>query len=326
MAKSAAAAALIALVAVAGSGMPAAAQTAPIFRFTTDEFWLNLHHFLYVLGRAEAKMPDASRAAVAGAPADSEQGSAALTADERQMWREAIAFYAAGPGRKDAIFDASLAAIAGALASAGDDVSLAGAAIDPQLRATLERAAAPYRKAWWPQHRAANIARRGEIQALVERHGGAVLAFITHAYGMAWPSDGYPVHFSAWANWAGAYSTHGILMVSSLDRAGRGFDGLEVAFHEGMHEWDTAMNGLLFAEARRAGKRLPPNVSHGLIFMTAGEAVRRVDPDHVPYAVANRVWERGYDPVKPPLDDVWMPYLRGAGTRDETIAALIARF
>jgi len=39
-----------------------------IFRFEADEFWLNLHHFLYVLGRAEAKMADASREAVAGAP------------------------------------------------------------------------------------------------------------------------------------------------------------------------------------------------------------------------------------------------------------------
>jgi len=59
--------------------------------------------------------------------------------------------------------------------------------------------------------------------------------------------------------------------------------------------------------------------------MTAGEAVRRVDPDHVPYADANGVWERGYDRVKPPLDEVWKPYLRGAATRDEAIAALVSR-
>ena len=112
--------AVVFLVAIA-AGRPASApaiQTAspPIFRFNTDEFWLNLHHFLYVLGRAEAKMPDASRAAVAGAPADAEQGLAALTADQRQTWREAVAFYAAGPGRKDATFDEPLSAIAAALA------------------------------------------------------------------------------------------------------------------------------------------------------------------------------------------------------------------
>ena len=32
---------------------PAAQPT--FFTFETDEFWLNLHHFLYVLGQAEAK-------------------------------------------------------------------------------------------------------------------------------------------------------------------------------------------------------------------------------------------------------------------------------
>ncbi len=317
----------LAFIVVARSSAPAALQTAPIFRFNTDDFWLNLHHFLYVLGRAEAKMPNASRAAVAGAPADSEQGLAALTADERKAWHDAIAFYAAGPSRKDAVFDESLSAGAAALVSAHDDGSLEGSALDPNLRSALERAAPLYRKGWWQQHHAANIARRREIEALVDRHGAAVLGFITQKYGMAWPEAGHPVHFSGWANWAGAYSTfRGLLVMSSLDRASRGFDGVEIAFHEGMHQWDMAMNGLLFAEARRTGKRLPPNVSHGIIFMTAGEAVRRVDPDHVPYADANGVWNLGYDRVKPPLDDAWRPYLHGAGTRDEAIAALIAKF
>src|SRR5438309_1253849 len=45
-------------------------QRAPLFRFETDELWLNLHHFLYVLGRAEAKTQDSSRDAVACASAD----------------------------------------------------------------------------------------------------------------------------------------------------------------------------------------------------------------------------------------------------------------
>lgn len=36
---------------------------APILRFESDGFWLNLHHYLYVLGRVEAKMPDVTRAA-----------------------------------------------------------------------------------------------------------------------------------------------------------------------------------------------------------------------------------------------------------------------
>jgi hypothetical protein len=56
-------AATVAPAAVAQPPNPA----PPIFRFEADEFWLNLHHFSYVLGPAEAKTADASREAVAGA-------------------------------------------------------------------------------------------------------------------------------------------------------------------------------------------------------------------------------------------------------------------
>jgi len=315
---------LSAIVAVA---LSAQTPARPIFRFSTDDFWLNLHHFLYVLGRAEAKMADASRAAVAGAPADSERGLAALTPDERQIWRDAIAFYAAGPSRKDAVFDDSLSAITSATADAGDRAEPpAGAPIDAALRSTLERAAPVYRKSWWTAHREANVGRRDDIQALVDRHGAAVLAYITRAYGMAWRSEGYPVHLSGWANWAGAYSTNGnLLVMSSLDRATLGYGGLEIAFHEGMHQWDRQMNDLLFAEVRKQGRRLPANASHAMIFFTAGDAVRRVSPDHVPYADANGIWQSGFQRFKAPLDEVWKPYLDGTGTRDEAISAFVAR-
>jgi hypothetical protein len=305
---------------------PARAASA-IFVFHTDEFWLNLHHFLYVLGRADAKLPDASRDAVAGAPADANRVLERLGADEHHAWDEAVTFYANGPSRKDAIFDEPLPEVTRTLAEAGDRAQLADLpSLSPAWRATLLRVAPLYRSGWWPAHRAANVARRDAIQALVDRHGAAVLAFITRAYGMEWPDAGYPVHFSGWANWAGAYSTTGnLLVMSSLDTSTSGFDGLEIAFHEGMHQWDRAMNDLLFSEARRANRRLPPNVSHALIFYTAGAAVQRVAPGHVPYADAYGVWTRGYDRLKPALDEVWKAYLDGTGTRSDAIAALVER-
>jgi hypothetical protein len=81
------------------------ARSAPIFNFHDDEFWLNLHHFLYVLGRAENKTRDSSRAAVSGAPADQQQGMARLTTQEQAVWKEAVLNYAAGPAKKDLVFD-----------------------------------------------------------------------------------------------------------------------------------------------------------------------------------------------------------------------------
>ena len=304
-----------------------ARSAGPIFVFHADGFWLNLHHFLYVLGRAEAVMPDATRDAVAGAPADSIRGAEGLTAEEHHAWDEAVTFYANGPSRKDLVFDQPMATITRALAAAGERPQLLEVSeVDAPWRATLLRVAPIYRKTWWPAHRAANRARQAELEALTSRHGAAVLAFITRAYGMTWPAAGYPVNFSAWANWAGAYSTSGnLLVMSSLDRATAGYGGLEIAFHEGMHQWDRQMNELLFGEARRTGRRLPPNLSHALIFFTAGEAVRRLAPaGYVKYADANGVWDRGFQRFNAPLEQVWKPYLDGKGTRDQAIAALVA--
>ncbi|HEU5130883.1 MAG TPA: hypothetical protein VFT26_02225, partial [Pyrinomonadaceae bacterium] len=49
-----------------------AATSKRIFVFHNDELWLNLHHFLYVLGRVENKTTDSSRTAVVSAPKDEE--------------------------------------------------------------------------------------------------------------------------------------------------------------------------------------------------------------------------------------------------------------
>jgi hypothetical protein len=317
---------------------------APIFKFETGEFWLNLHHFLYVLGRAEAKERDASREAVSGAPADAERGLATLKDDERQAWRAAVTAYANGLSKKDAIFDAPLPALTAALAQAGDAAILASpsaavgtaaaqsagstaggtaagagpATIDAATRATLERVAPIYRRVWWPAHRASNDAWRTATQSLVDRHGRAVLEFLTKAYGQQWPAAGYAVHLSMYANWAGAYSTDGRLLVVATNSAAgtSGLDGLESVFHEGMHQWDDEMIPTIERIARANNLTAPPRLSHALIFFTAGEAVKRVAPSHVPYADANGVWDRGMRLVKPPIVEAWKPYLDGPSLGD----------
>lgn len=203
----------------------------------------------------------------------------------------------------------------------------AGAAIDAATRATLERAAI-YRKAWWPAHRAANRAWQASTQALVDRHGATVLAFLTKVYGLAWPAGGYPVHLAVYANWTGAYSTSGNLLVVSTgrDSGTHGLHGLEIAFHEGMHQWDDVVIAALRAQARRLGSEAPPeDLSHAIIFYTAGESVRRVAPDHVPYAQAFGIWNRGLGALKPSLDASWKPYLDGRSTRGEAFAALVGK-
>jgi hypothetical protein len=304
----------------------AVAAKQQIFVFHTDEFWLSLHHFLYVLGRAQNRERDASRDAVVGAPSDEQRGLSKLNASEREIWRKAVSSYAAGPSKRDIVFDDPLPDVTNTLTRARDAGSLTGFSFDPTISSILESAAAIYRKAWWDQHHSANRKWQKTIQRLVDKHGASVLAFITKAYKTQWPVNGFDVHISAYANWAGAYSTkNNLLVLSSLDLSTQGAYGFETIFHEGMHQWDEQIQDALIEQAKRIGKYFPRALSHSLIFYTAGDAVRRVIPNHVPYAERFGVWERGWGSFKDALDAAWKPYLDGHGTRNEAFAAVITR-
>jgi hypothetical protein len=301
-------------------------RTVTIFVFHTDEFWLNLHHFLYVLGRAENKERDTAREAVSGAPADQEGGLAKLTAKEQKVWHEAVASYAAGPSKKDIVFDSPMPALTAALARAADAKIPSGSEIDPEIAAILLRAAPIYRKAWWNKHHEANRNWHKVIDTLVKRHGDDVLRFLTNAYKLQWPAAGFPVHVSAYTNWAGAYSTTGnLLVLASQSPSLQGAYGLETIFHEAMHQWDDQVFEAMRTQAIALNKFFPRGLTHSLIFFTAGEAVSREIPGHVPYAEKFGVWQRGMGPFKAPLEEIWKPYLDGRGTRDEAFAALIER-
>jgi hypothetical protein len=296
---------------------------APIFRFETDGLWLNLHHSLYVLGRAEAGLPDAGRRAVVGAPQEAERGLAGLSPEDKALWREAVGIYVAGASRLDAVFDEELVTATRALVGAE---SLDGAGLDPAWAAALERAAPLYSRVWWPEHLSANRAWVEAMEPLVAEHGAAVLAFLTRAYGRSWLEDGYPVQVSGYSNWAGAYSTEGrLLVVSSLDDETRGtLAGLESVFHEAAHQWDEAVLDELIAAAKAEGVRFDAGLSHALLFFTAGEAVRSVAPDYVPYARAYGVWDRGSGVFLPAIEAGWQPYLRGPDLgREEARAAAL---
>lgn len=312
--------------AVSTASSEPAHEQEPIFRFTTDSFWLNLHHFLYVLGRAEAQMPDIERRAVAQAPDDQERGLATLPPEQQQLWRQAVSTYAQGPSQLSVTFDEELFTASRRLAKAGD--SLAGVELEPTLAAALQQAAPIYRQVWWPEHQAANQTWVEAIEPLLEKHGQPVLNFITKASGLPWPADGFPVQMSGYSNWAGAYSTEGpLLVLSSLDPAFRGTSvGLETVFHEAMHQWDEANFEALVAAAKARRVRFPQGLDHAMLFFTVGEAFRTVIPEHIPYAHQFGVWQRRSGKFLPMLEKSWRPYLHGLVPRNHALANLMHHF
>ena len=317
----------VVLTAATASATVAARQPSgpPAAFFVFDQpFWLNLHHFLYVLGRAEARTADSQRRAVARAPADMDEGLKALDEGEQRAWRAAVSFYATGPSTKEVIFDGDMVSLGRALAADGDRAALDSVGQDSKIVDTLRRVAPLYRKAWWPRHEQANRVFIDRLQPMVAQHGEAVRGFITRAYGQKWPQAGFPIQVSAYANWAGAFSTSaGVIVMSSLDPSTEGLRALESVFHEAIHQWDDAMEALLSAEARRQRAVIPDDLSHALIWLTAGQAMRSIKSDYVTYAEAEGIWNRSLGRLKPALEAAWQPYLAGQGTREEALAALI---
>ena len=300
------------------------AQTAtPIFRFETDGFWLNLHHFLYVLGRVEAKMPDITRAAVAGAPADEAEGLKTLTDAERRAWREAVTVYAGGLSKLETVFDRALYDVTNAVRRASPDRAASTLQIDVAVAGALDRAAPIYRKAWWPRHRDANRKWLQSAQEPLQKYGPQILAFVTRAYQEPWMTGGFPVNISGWSNWSGAYSTYdSLLVIATLNPGNQGLHGFEIMFHEAMHQWDEEIDARLLKIARANKLKFNDLLSHAMIFYTTGEAMKTVVPTHVPYAEIAGIWKGRMGFFKPALDAHWKPYLEGKTTLDDALLAL----
>jgi hypothetical protein len=304
-----------------------------LFTFETDEFWLNLHHFLYVLGRIEAGLAAPGRAStLENAVAEAEGGLGRLTPEQRGAWADAVRTYATGLSRSSTLAQA-MATPTQILADADDAPTLAGLDLDAALVAMLERVAPIYRETWWPAHLAANREWRLSTQALVDRHGAAVVDYVTKAYELPWPAGGFAVHVSGYANHGGsAYSSgiSGLLVVPSRSEFSAGWYALETIVHEAMHQWDGRMFEAL--RALGSGATVPRDLPHTLVFYTSAEAVRSVEASHVPMIDWLDLWSARLSGSALPAErlkllvvEIWKPHLEGRGTRDAALAALMPR-
>jgi hypothetical protein len=286
-----------------------AAQADVLFEFHSNP-WLNLHHILWARGEraaSPAEMPDT----------------------ERSAWNEGISFYA--PYAKRDLFDEELLRIKEALRTIETNTSLDGVAIDAGVKATLERLMPIYRKHWWPAHDRTNREWIAAARKLVDQHGAALNAAIARAYDVT-PDNPVWVDVAVYAHPVGAYTssrpTH--VMISSTDPGYAGYAALEMLFHERSHAWGRALfEGVRDAAAAQSVK-IPPQVSHAILFYTAGELTARELKKH---GVAYKHYAAGglYDRLcasgcGDKLAAQWGPYLDGKRTRAEAFTALVASF
>jgi hypothetical protein len=291
-----------------------------------SNFWVNLHHFLYVTARARRGL-DATRPAVTSALADT-VGLGALAAPKRADWDAAIEYYTRTIAERDILFDSSLVAVNVALSRVGSAESLGATQIDAALARALEQAAPAYRDVWWARHDAGNRRWIAAVRALLDQRGDSAAAWEARVFGVGWESTPVPVDVTAYANWAGAYTTEGPshVTVSSLNADNQGTAAFETLFHEVLHVMDRPLFEQYRSAARAQNKRMLGNPTHPFIFYTAGEVTRRLFPGHVPYAESVGLWARSRDlgPMRPLMQRHWQRWLDGHITMDDALREIAA--
>jgi len=340
--------------ALAGPQIDTGYGQLPVFEFHSG-FWLNLHHTLYQEARKRASLPtqgDKNAKSSSPAPPSLADPSNGLTDAERRAWEDGIAYYAANFANKDLLFSGDLTLLKSQLGDFEDCADLSGskqkfcnAGLDPKLTRILEAAAPVYRAHLWPGHDRANRRWVLRVAPLVRQRGVGLSQRLADIYQTQWPRHKIRVDMTAYANWAGAYTTLDPLdvTISSTDGRNQGSAALEVLFHEASHGIAQPVEAAIIRECRQRDKAIPRDLWHALVFYTTGEVVRPImasadaaDSDgsgpggsasggpYKPYAFREGLYRRNWDNYLDLLERFWAPYLDGRATFEDAIARMVS--
>jgi hypothetical protein len=327
------------------AAMPASAQPQidsqygplPVFELHSG-FWINLHHMLYL----QARQSRDDRGTPSGAGVATRR-----TASERLAWEAAVSYYQANYADKDLLFNTELIQLKNQLGDFESCDELSGAkqkscdaGLPPKLTKILEAAAPVYRAHEWPEHDRDNRNWIAGVAPLVREKGVGLSERLAEVYQARWPKEKIRVEVAAYANSAGAYTTLDPLRVtiSSTDPRNQGSAALEVLFHEASHGIAEPVQQAIIRECRQREKAIPRDLWHALLFYTTGEVIKSVlsaqndgaesngtqSTGYTPYAVRERLYQRGWDDYLKLLTRFWQPYLDGRATFDDAIAHMVS--
>lgn len=324
----------------------------PVFELHSG-FWMNLHHALYQQARQRGGTTAADRpkSGKSGKPTLQIVAGAkpALSTAEQHAWDEAVAYYAENYANQDLLFSTELIVLKNQLGDFETCDDLSGvkkkscdAGLPPKITRVLESAAPVYRAHQWASDDRANRAWISRVAPLVREQGVGLSHRLADIYQTRWPSERIWVDVTAYAGWAGAYTTLDPLRVtiSSTDPSNQGPAALEVLFHEASHGIASQVEQAIARECRQREKPIPRDLWHALIFYTTGEVIKPVmnaergnprtgdatpggqsaEGEYVPYAVRQGLYQRGWQEYLQLLTRFWQPYLDGSVTFDDAIA------
>ena len=348
----------VACVAFAASQLAATTQIdssygpLPVFELHSG-FWINLHHTLYEQARLQqATEADRSKSSRSAKPTLQIAPGAkpSFSAAEQRVWDEAVSFYAANYAGIDLAFSTELILLKNQLGDfetcdelSGAEKKSCDAGLPAKLTHILESAAPVYRAHQWPLDDRANRAWIKRVAPLVREQGVGLSHRLADIYQTRWPAERIRVDVTAYANWAGAYTTLDPLRVtiSSTDPRNQGAAALEILFHEASHGIAQPVEQAIVRECRQREKPIPRDLWHALIFFTTGEVIKPIlngdhagsqdegtggasDSEYIPYAQREGLYQREWQDYYRLLTRFWQPYLNGQATFDDAIARMVS--
>lgn len=304
----------------------------PVFELHSG-FWINLHHTLY----GQARQSRDGRGSPSGTGATTHR-----TPSEQIAWDAAVSYYAANYQDKDLLFNTELILLKNQLGDFEQCDELSGAkkktcdaGLPPKLTRILDAAAPVYRAHEWPEHDRANRRWIAGVSPLVRVKGVELSQRLAEIYQTQWPKERIRVDVSAYANYAGAYTTLDPLrvLISSTDPRNQSDSALEVLFHEASNGIAEPVQLAINRECRQRDKAIPRDLWHALVFYTTGEVIKPIvnaenasadGGQYMPYAFRERLYQRGWDEYLQLLEHFWQPYLDGKTTFDDAIAHIVS--
>lgn len=286
-----------------------------------NSFWLNLHHTLFYGASLHALTPQQQqqRGAV---PLD----ISTLTAEERNAWEKAVAFYGSRYKNRSLLFDDELVDLGNALSRQENAKKLKQrSGIPKEVFAVLKQAAPVYRRRWWPAHQQANRLWMEQMVPNVTQYSPKIIPQLEKFLNSPWPgADRVDVSYFVVAL-GNAYTTTdpGHTTISSGRAANSGDAGLEIVFHEAAHLLTRNLQHQLSLDCHAENADCG-DLWHAIQFFTVGEVVKQqLASGYEPYAFKYGLYQRGrWSSFLPLIKKDWQPYMEGEMRFEDAIKTL----
>lgn len=212
----------------------------------------------------------------------------------------------------------------------------------PEVRAAakkvldgLEASFPRFLEALWPKHEQALLAARDRIEKQFRPVESRAFDFMLESLDMTDPEITIPVYLVARSPWPEAvtYRTRGgggVVFIGTYRKDHQGTLLYEILLHEATHALDMAARETPHALMRLRQllrdrgieiRDLLRTVPHNLMFIQAGETIRRVlDENHVDYGVVSGYYDRAAH--APEEREIWHGYLAGETTLDAALGRI----